>query len=35
VTERLYEELLTLPLHPGLKDAEIDAAIAGVMEFFL
>jgi len=33
VTERLYEELLTLPLHPGLKDAEIDAAIAGVMEF--
>ena len=26
VTEKLYEELLTLPLHPGLEDAEIDAA---------
>ena len=24
VTERLYEELLTLPLHPGLGDEEID-----------
>jgi dTDP-4-amino-4,6-dideoxygalactose transaminase len=34
VTEQLYEELLTLPLHPGLADAEIDATIAGVREFF-
>ena len=33
VTEKLYEELLTLPLHPGLGDAEIDAAIASVIEF--
>jgi dTDP-4-amino-4,6-dideoxygalactose transaminase len=33
VTERLYEELLTLPLHPGLGDEEIDYAIASVMEF--
>jgi dTDP-4-amino-4,6-dideoxygalactose transaminase len=34
VTEKLYEELLTLPLHPGLTDAEIDAVIAAVREFF-
>jgi dTDP-4-amino-4,6-dideoxygalactose transaminase len=33
VTEKLYEELLTLPLHPGLGDAEIDATIAAVREF--
>jgi dTDP-4-amino-4,6-dideoxygalactose transaminase len=33
VTEKLYEELLTLPLHPGLGDAEIDVTIAAVMEF--
>ena len=33
VTEKLYEELLTLPLHPGLADAEIDAIIAAVVEF--
>ena len=34
VTEKLYEELLTLPLHPGLTDADIDATISAVMEFF-
>lgn len=33
VTERLYEELLTLPLHPGLGDEEIDYAILSVIEF--
>jgi len=33
VTERLYEELLTLPLHPGLRDEEIDYVIASVHEF--
>ncbi len=33
VTERLYEELLTLPLHPGLKDEEIKAVIGAVREF--
>ena len=33
VTERLYEELLTLPLHPGLGDEEIDVVIAAVIEF--
>ena len=33
VTERLYEELLTLPLHPGLKDEEIDYTITAVIEF--
>jgi dTDP-4-amino-4,6-dideoxygalactose transaminase len=33
VTERLYGELLTLPLHPGLGDEEIDYIIASVSEF--
>jgi dTDP-4-amino-4,6-dideoxygalactose transaminase len=33
VTERLYEELLTLPLHPGLGDEEIGVVIAAVREF--
>jgi len=33
VTERLYEELLTLPLHAGLGDKEIDYASAAVVEF--
>jgi dTDP-4-amino-4,6-dideoxygalactose transaminase len=33
VTERLYEELLTLPLHPGLGDEEIDSVCAAVREF--
>jgi dTDP-4-amino-4,6-dideoxygalactose transaminase len=33
VTERLYEELLTLPLHPGLGDEEIDYVIAAVRDF--
>lgn len=33
VTERIYEELLTLPLHPGLKDEEIDHVIVSVIEF--
>ena len=33
VTEKLYEELLTLPLHPGLRDEDIDYAIASVNEF--
>ena len=35
VTERLYEELLTLPLHPGLGDAEIDYTIAAVSRIFV
>lgn len=34
VTEQLYEELLTLPLHPGLTAAEMDVIIAGVRDFF-
>ena len=33
VTERLYEELLTLPLHPGLKDDEVEVVSAAVKEF--
>jgi dTDP-4-amino-4,6-dideoxygalactose transaminase len=33
VTERLYEELLTLPLHPGLGDEEIEVVSAAVREF--
>ena len=34
VTERLYGELLTLPLHPGLGDEEIKVVSAAVREFF-
>ena len=34
VTERLYEELLTLPLHAALRDEEIDQVIGAVREFF-
>jgi dTDP-4-amino-4,6-dideoxygalactose transaminase len=34
VTEQLYEEILTLPLHPGLTDAEMDVIIRGVRDFF-
>jgi dTDP-4-amino-4,6-dideoxygalactose transaminase len=34
VTEKLYEELLTLPLHPGLSDGDIDHIIMSVNEFF-
>jgi dTDP-4-amino-4,6-dideoxygalactose transaminase len=33
VTEKLYEELLTLPLHPGLRDEEIEVVIAAVRLF--
>jgi dTDP-4-amino-4,6-dideoxygalactose transaminase len=33
VTEKLYEELLTLPLHPGLRDEDIDLIIVSVKEF--
>jgi dTDP-4-amino-4,6-dideoxygalactose transaminase len=33
ITEKLYEELLTLPLHPGLTDADLDHVIASVKEF--
>jgi dTDP-4-amino-4,6-dideoxygalactose transaminase len=33
VTERLYEELLTLPLHAGLRDDEIDYVCGAVREF--
>jgi dTDP-4-amino-4,6-dideoxygalactose transaminase len=33
VTEKLYEELLTLPLHSGLTDADLDQVIVSVQEF--
>jgi dTDP-4-amino-4,6-dideoxygalactose transaminase len=33
VTERLYEELLTLPLHAALQDEEIGQVTAAVTEF--
>jgi dTDP-4-amino-4,6-dideoxygalactose transaminase len=33
LTEKLYEELLTLPLHPGLMDADLDQVIMAVKEF--
>lgn len=34
VTEKLYEQLLTLPLHPGLTDEEADYVIEKVIKFF-
>ena len=33
-TERAYGEIITLPLHYGLSDADVDTVIAGVREFF-
>ena len=32
VTEKLYEELLTLPLHPGLSDADVEYVCENVKE---
>jgi dTDP-4-amino-4,6-dideoxygalactose transaminase len=34
VTERMYDELISLPLHPGLSDAEADYVIENINEFF-
>jgi len=34
ITETLYEQLLTLPLHPGLTDEDVDYVIEKVTEFF-
>lgn len=34
ITEMLYEQLLTLPLHPGLTDEDADYVIEKVTEFF-
>jgi len=34
VTERLYRELLTLPLHPGLAEEDIHRVCDLIMEFF-
>lgn len=34
VTEKLYDELLTLPLHPGLADNQVDYVIDNVRTFF-
>jgi dTDP-4-amino-4,6-dideoxygalactose transaminase len=34
VTERLYQELLSLPLHPGLSDADVDAVCEAIIRFF-
>jgi dTDP-4-amino-4,6-dideoxygalactose transaminase len=34
VTEQLYEELLTLPLHPGLTEAEVHRVCDQVQAFF-
>lgn len=33
VTEKLYEELLTLPLHPGLSDGDVEYVCESVKEF--
>ena len=34
VTERLYRQVLTLPLHVGLSDADVERVTAGVTGFF-
>ena len=34
VTERLYEELLSLPLHPGLTEANVNNVIDRIADFF-
>jgi len=34
VTEKLYEELLSLPLHPGLSEQDVEYVIDCVKEFF-
>jgi dTDP-3-amino-2,3,6-trideoxy-4-keto-D-glucose/dTDP-3-amino-3,4,6-trideoxy-alpha-D-glucose/dTDP-2,6-dideoxy-D-kanosamine transaminase len=34
VTERLAGEILSLPMHPGLTDAEVDRVIVTVRDFF-
>lgn len=32
VTEQIYSELLTLPLHPGLTDVDIDTVCQGILK---
>ena len=32
VTEQLHDELLTLPLHPGLSREDVEAVCAGIVE---
>jgi len=34
VTEKLREEVLTLPLFPGMTEPEIDAVAAAIKRFF-
>lgn len=34
VTEKLYEELLSLPLHPGISDGDVEYVGESVKEFF-
>jgi len=34
VTERMYEEIISLPLYVGMSGADLDAVIAGVRAFF-
>jgi dTDP-4-amino-4,6-dideoxygalactose transaminase len=34
VTERLYDELLTLPLYADLTDDDVDRVVASVRSFF-
>jgi dTDP-4-amino-4,6-dideoxygalactose transaminase len=34
VTERIYNELLTLPLHPDLTEEDQDRVVKQVKEFF-
>jgi dTDP-4-amino-4,6-dideoxygalactose transaminase len=34
VTERLVEEVLTLPLFPGMTEPEVDAVAVAIRRFF-
>ena len=34
VTETVYKELLSIPLHPGLSDEDVDFVIRTIHEFF-
>ena len=34
VTEKLYQNILTLPMFPELNDEEVDSVISAIVKFF-